>query len=141
MGGSTMARKFLVAAAVLGVIAVAAVIVLSRDDRATEFSGPQEMIERLEAAGIGGCRAEGERLVGCFDAAGVAYFQGLLLDDDSSASADVVAEACDPSTVVALFTQGQNWFGRVRAHPERAPALAAALGTMQTRCTDAAAAS
>lgn len=141
MGGSTLARKFLVAAAVLGVIAVAAVIVQSRDDGATDFSDSQEMVERLEAAGIAGCRADGERLVGCFDAAGVAYFQGLLLDDDSSASPDVVAEACDPSTIVALFTQGQNWFGRVRAHPERASALAAALGTMQTRCADAAAVS
>ena len=133
--------KLILAAAALGLIAAVAIIVVSRDDGATDFSDPQEMIERLEAAGITGCRSDEELMVGCFDAAGVAYFQGVLLDDDGSALTEVLAEACDPSTIVALFAQGQNWFGRVRAHPDRAPDLAVALGTTQVRCVDVASAS
>lgn len=127
-------KKLVFAVAVLVVATVAAVIVVSRDDGATDFSDPQQLIERLEAAGIEGCRSE-ERMVACFDAAGVAYFQGILLEDDGMASPDVIAEACDPSTIVAVFTEGQNWFGRVRAHSQRAPDLAAALGSTALPCS------
>lgn len=131
----TPTMKKLVFAVAVAVLVVAAVIVVSRDDGATDFSDPQQLIDRLEAGGIEGCRSDEERMVACFDAAGVAYFQGVLLEDDGMASPDVIAQACDPSTIVAVFTEGQNWFGRVRAYPERAPDLAAALGSTALRCS------
>ena len=126
-------KRLVMAAAVLGAAVIVAVIVFARSDGQSAVSDPQQLIERLEAAGIGGCRAEDERAAGCFDAAGVAYFRGELIDEDISVD-EAVAHACDESTIVALFTEGQGWVGRVRAHPERAPDLAAALDSTPIAC-------
>lgn len=129
-------RAMLVGAGIgIGAIVVITAVLFSRDDGAGNVSDPQEMVERLEAAAISGCRSDQDQLVECVDAAGVAYFQAVLLGDDPL-PADVIAEACDASAIVALYTEGQNWFGRVRAHPERAPDLATALGTTQVPCAD-----
>ena len=108
----------------------------ARTDGESDVSDPQQLVERLEAAGIGGCRAEDERTAGCFDAAGVAYFRGELIDEEISID-EAVALACDESTIVALFTEGQGWLGRVRAHSERAPDLAAALSSTAIDCEGA----
>jgi hypothetical protein len=101
-----------------------------------DLSNADDMLDRLEAGGIDGCRTEDERTVACYDVAGVAYFRGIV--DDEMATDDPIATICDPSTVVALFSEGQEWFGRVRAHPQRASDLAAALETEATRCPGAA---
>ena len=132
-------KRRAIAAAVVVAAVIVAVVVFVRADGANDISDPQQLVERLEAAGIEGCRAEDERTAGCFDAAGVAYFRGELIDEEISVD-DAVSRACDESTIVALFTEGQSWFGRVRAHPERAPDLATALGSTAIACESAGAA-
>ena len=125
-------KRFAIVAVLVAVVIVA-VIFFVRADGGSDVSDPQQLVERLEAAGIEGCRAEDERTAGCFDAAGVAYFRGELIDEEISVD-DAVSRACDESTIVALFTEGQSWFGRVRAHSERAPDLAIALGSTVIDC-------
>ncbi len=126
-------KRLVIAAGVLVPAVIVAATLAVRADGTNDVSDPQQLVERLEAAGIGGCRAEDERTAGCFDAAGVAYFRGELIDEEVSVD-EAVSHACDESTIVALFTEGQSWLGRVRAHPERAPDLATALGSTAITC-------
>lgn len=126
-------KPVIISVAVLAAAAVFAIWLVA--DREPELT-PRTMIERLEAAGIEGCRPADDTSVSCVDVAGVAYFQGVWIDDASSTEA-VIDEACDESALIVLHTEGERWFGRVRAHPERAADLAAALGTTQSPCPDA----
>ncbi len=112
---------------------VVVVAAISLHDGGPDISDPHQLVERLEAAGIEGCRVEDQGTAACFDAAGVAYFRAELIDEEVTVD-DAVSRACDESTILALFTTGQSWFGRVRAHPERAPDLATALGSTAIAC-------
>jgi hypothetical protein len=123
----------IIGVAVLVTAAVIAIWLVARDE--PDLS-PRTMLERLDAAGIEGCRSADDGTVSCVDVAGVAYFQGVWLDDAPSIE-EVIDEACDESAVIVLHTEGEPWFGRVRAHPDRAADLATALGTTQTACPDA----
>ena len=123
-------KRLIVAGAALVAVAVA---VISFSDSGSDISDPQQLVERLRAAGIEGCRTDGERAVACTDVLGVAYFRGRLLDEEMPV-ADAVAFACDESTIAVLFVEGQSWIGQVRAHPDRGPDLAAALGSTQVAC-------
>ena len=123
-------KRLIVAGAALVVVAIA---VISFSDSGPDISDPQQLVERLRAAGIEGCRTEGERAMACTDVVGVAYFRGWLLEEEMPV-ADAVARACDESTIAALFVEGQSWIGQIRAHPDRGPDLAAALGSTQVAC-------